>query len=88
MFERKNLWRGGAYLCAALVFVGSTAGTALETNRNMVDGFLGTKSYVVQTDTSDGELYTTFTADYANTDELVAAHQAAGETLAEEGPCC
>lgn len=85
MFERKNLWRGGAYLCAALVFVGSTAGTALETNRNMVDGFLGTKSYVVQTDTSDGELYTTFTADYANTDELVAAHQAAGETLAEEG---
>ena len=56
MFERKNLWRGGAYLCAALVFVGSTAGTALETNRNMVDGFLGTKSYVVQTDTSDGEL--------------------------------
>lgn len=85
MFERKNLWRGGAYLSAALVFVGSTAGTALETNRNMVDGFLGTKSYVVQTDVSGGDLYTTFTADYDNTNDLVAAHQAAGETLAEEG---
>lgn len=85
MFDKKNLWRGGAYLSAALVFVGSTAGTALETNRNMVDSFLGTKSYVVQTDTTSGDLYTTFTADYSNTDELVKAHEEAGENLAAEG---
>ncbi len=85
MFKRKNLWRGAAYLSAALLFVGTTAGTALETNRNVVDGYLGTKSYVVETDETGEALYTTFTADYSNTDELVAAHEAAGEELAEEG---
>lgn len=85
MFQRKNLWRFGAYLCASLVLVGSTAGAALETNRNMVDSFLGTQSYIVETDTSAGELYSTFTADYTDTDSLVAAHKAKGEELAEEG---
>lgn len=85
MFKQKRFWRGGAYLCSALIFLGSTAGAALETNRNMVDGFLGTKSYVVETDGTDSELYTTFTADYSDTDELVAAHEAMGEQLLEEG---
>lgn len=85
MFKRKNLWRGFAYLMAAFIFFGYTAGIALETNRNMVDGFLGTKSYIVETDTSSGELYSTFTADYADTTALVAAHEAMGEQLMEEG---
>ena len=82
---KKNVWRGLAFLFAALIFLGSTAGQALETNRNVVDDFLGTKSYVVETDTESGELYSTFTADYADTAELVAAHEAMGEQLMEEG---
>ena len=81
---KKNVWRGLCYLFAALILVGVTAGNALEANRNVVDGFLGTKSYAVVSD-GDGELYTTFTADYANTDELVEAHRAMGEQLMEEG---
>jgi beta-glucosidase len=85
MRVKKNLMRGGAYLMASLIFVGMTARTALETNRNVVDGFLGTKSYYVETDTSSGELYTTFTADYTNTSDLVAAHETMGEQLMEEG---
>ena len=84
-FKKKNFWRGLAYLCATLIFLGSTVGTALETNRNVVDGFFGTKSYEVRTDPSAGELYTTFLADYDNTSALVAAHQAMGEQLLEEG---
>lgn len=82
---KKNIWRGLAFLFASLIFLGSTAGQALETNRNVVDDFLGTKSYVVETDTESGELYSTFTADYADTAELVAAHEAMGERLMEEG---
>ena len=85
MFKRKNIWRGFACVMAVLIFLGSTAGVALETNRNMVDGFLGTKSYAVVTDSDGGELYSTFTADYENTDALVAAHEAMGELLMEEG---
>ena len=82
---KKNVWRGLAFLFASLIFLGSTAGQALETNRNVVDDFLGTKSYVVETDTESGELYSTFTADYADTAALVAAHEAMGEQLMEEG---
>ena len=82
---KKNVLRGLAFLFASLIFLGATAGQALETNRNVVDDFLGTKSYVVETDTESGELYSTFTADYANTTELVAAHEAMGEQLMEEG---
>ena len=81
---KKNVWRGLCYLFAALILLGATAGSALEANRNVVDGFLGTKSYAVVSE-STGELYTTFTADYADTDALVAAHQAMGEQLMEEG---
>ncbi|MBO6092102.1 MAG: glycoside hydrolase family 3 C-terminal domain-containing protein [Oscillospiraceae bacterium] len=82
---KKNVWRGFAYLFAALILMGSTAGAALEANRNVVDGFFGTKSYTVVTDKESGELYSTFTADYANTEELVAANEAMGERLEEEG---
>ena len=82
---KKNVWRGLAFLFASLIFLGSTAGQALETNRNVVDDFLGTRSYIVETDTESGELYSTFTADYADTTELVAAHEAMGEKLMEEG---
>ena len=85
MFKHKNIWRGFACVMAVLIFLGSTTGVALETNRNMVDGFLGTKSYAVVTDSDGGELYSTFTADYENTDALVAAHEAMGELLMEEG---
>ena len=85
MFKKKNLWRGLAYICATLIFLSSTAGAALETNRNVVDNFLGTKSYVIETDSSAGELYSTFVADYDNTAALVAAHEAMGEQLLEEG---
>ena len=82
---KKNVWRGFACLFAALILIGSTAGTALEANRNVVDGFFGTKSYTVVTDTEGGELYSTFVADYADTTELVAANEAIGEALLEEG---
>ena len=81
---KKNVWRGLCYLFAALILLGSTAGSALEANRNVVDGFLGTKSYAVVSE-GGGDLYTTFTADYENTDDLVAAHEAMGEQLMEEG---
>ena len=81
---KKNVWRGLCYLFAALILLGSTAGNVLEANRNVVDGFLGTKSYAVVSE-GGGELYSTFTADYENTDALVAAHQAMGEQLMEEG---
>ncbi len=81
---KKNVWRGLCYLFAALILVGSTAGTALEANRNVVDGFLGTKSYTVVSE-GGGQLYSTFTADYSDTAALVAAHQAMGEQLMEEG---
>ena len=80
---KKNVWRGLCYLFAALILLGSTAGNVLEANRNVVDGFLGTKSYAVVSE-GGGELYSTFTADYENTDALVAAHQAMGEQLMEE----
>ena len=82
---KKNVWRGFAYLFAVLILAGSTAGNVLEANRNVVDGFLGTKSYTVVTDTEGGELYSTFTADYADTAALVAANEAMGEALEEEG---
>ena len=82
---KKNLMRGSAYLCASLIFLGNTAGGVLETNRNVVDSFLGTKSYTVETGSSEGELYSTFTADYTSTDELVSAHQEMGKRLSEEG---
>ena len=82
---KKNIWRGFAYLFAVLILLGSTAGHALEANRNVVDGFFGTKSYTVVTDKESGELYSTFTADYENTDALVAANELMGERLEEEG---
>ena len=85
MFKNKNVWRGGAYLFTALIFVGQTAGSVLEANRNVVDGFLGTKSYQVINEGGSEEMFTTFTADYSNTDDLVAAHEAMGELVQEEG---
>ena len=81
---KKNIWRGLCFLFAPMILLGSTAGSVLEANRNVVDGYLGTKSYTVVSEAAN-ELYTTFTADYENTDALVAAHQAMGEMLMEEG---
>ena len=70
---KKNIWRGLCFLFAPMILLGSTAGSVLEANRNVVDGYLGTKSYTVVSEAAN-ELYTTFTADYENTDALVAAH--------------
>ncbi len=84
MSVKKNLLRGSALLCAALALAANTAGSILEANRNVVDGFLGTKSYEVKT-TGDAEHYTDYIADYSNTDDLVAAHKAMGRELAGEG---
>lgn len=71
MFKNKNVWRGGAYLFTALIFVGQTAGSVLEANRNVVDGFLGTKSYQVINEGGDEEMFTTFTADYRDRKSVV-----------------
>ncbi len=84
MFRKTNLFRGGAFVFTTLFVIGMTAGTILETNRNVVDGFLGTKSYSLITDDAD-ELYTDYVADYDNTEELVNAHKEMGEALSEEG---
>lgn len=85
MFLKKNVLRGISYISVMMIFIGHTAGIALETNRNMVDTFLGTKSYEVVTEGEGEELYTAYKADYNNTDELVNAHKDMGKRLLEEG---
>ena len=85
MFKTKSLWRGLCFLCAFVMLVSSTAGAVLEKNRNMVNNFLGTQTSYVETSESDEPLYSTYVSDYANTDELIAAHRAMGERLSAEG---
>lgn len=85
MFKNKSLWRGLCFLCAFVMLVSSTAGAVLEKNRNMVNNFLGTQTSYVETTESDEPLYSTYVSDYANTDELIAAHRAMGERLSAEG---
>lgn len=85
MFKKTNLYGGGAYLFAALMMVSNTAGAALEANRNVVDGFLGTRSTMIVTEEGDEELWATYTADYENTDDLVAKHEEMGAQMEEEG---
>lgn len=85
MFKRVNAFRGVIYVATAFAFLAQTIGAALEANRNVVDGYFGTTSYEIVTDEGSDKLWTTFTADYDNTDELVAAHKEMGEELLEEG---
>lgn len=85
MFKNKAIWRGLCYLCVFVMLFSSTVGSVLEKNRNMVNSFLGTQTSIVETSDSDSPLYSTYTADYANTDELIAAHKAMGERLSAEG---
>ncbi len=85
MFKRVNAWRGIVYVFTALALLSQTIGTALEANRNVVDGYFGTTSYQIVTDEGSDQLWTTYTADYADTNELVAAHQEMGKELLEEG---
>ncbi|MCR5102782.1 MAG: glycoside hydrolase family 3 C-terminal domain-containing protein [Butyrivibrio sp.] len=85
MFKRVNAWRGIIYVSTAFVFLAQTIGAALEANRNVVDGFFGTTSYEIVTDEGSDKLWSTYTADYADTNELVAAHQQMGQELLEEG---
>lgn len=85
MFKNKAVWRGLTFLCAFVMLIGSTVGEVLEKNRNMVNSFLGTQTSIVEVTESDEPLYSTYVADYANTEELVAAHKAMGERLSAEG---
>lgn len=86
MLKKINLWRGSAYLFVSLILISYTAGSILEANINVVDSFLGTNSSKIVTSLEDNkELFTTFVADFSNTDELVAKHQEMGEQLMEEG---
>ena len=79
MFKHVNIWRGEVYAFTALMLLSQTIGTVLEANRNVVDGYFGTTSYKVVTDDGSDKLWSTYTADYNNTDELVAAHKSMGE---------
>ena len=82
----KGLFRAGVCLFLMLAVIAGSIGSALEANKNMVDGYLGTKSTQIVSDAGDDEeLYTTFTADYDNTDDLVAAHLELGRRTSQEG---
>ncbi|MCR4675501.1 MAG: glycoside hydrolase family 3 C-terminal domain-containing protein, partial [Lachnospiraceae bacterium] len=85
MFRHVNIWRGGVYLFTAIMLLAQTIGSALEANRNVVDGYFGTTSYKIVTDEGSDSLWTTYTSDYENTNDLVSAHQSMGEQLSEEG---
>lgn len=85
MFRKIGFYRGMAYIFTSLLFVTSATGTALEANRNVVDGFLGTKSSTTITEGGDEELWTTYTADYSSTDALVETHRELGKELEQEG---
>ena len=85
MFKTKQFWCGLSCLGVCVMLIGNSAGTILEKNRNMVNSYLGTQTAVVEVSESDDALYTTYVADYANTDELIAAHRAMGERLSAEG---
>ena len=85
MFKNKALWRGLAFLGVFIMLFGSTIGTVLEKNRNMVNSFLGTKTTRVEVSDSDEPLYSTYISDYADTDALIAAHKTMGERLSAEG---
>ncbi len=85
MFKNRAMWRGVALLAAFVVLFGNTVGQVLEKNRNMVNSFLGTRTTEIEILESDEPLYSTYVSDYANTDELIAAHCAMGEQLSAEG---
>ena len=85
MFKTKQFWCRLSCLGVCVMLIGNSAGTILEKNRNMVNSYLGTQTAVVEVSESDDALYTTYVADYANTDELIAAHRAMGERLSAEG---
>lgn len=76
--------RSGACLFAALAIIGSSIGQVLELNQNMVNSFLGTRTYELLTE-STGETYTKFTPDYADTNALVQAHIELGAEAGVEG---
>ena len=85
MLKNKAVWRGLALLGVFVMLFGNTAGQVLEKNRNMVNNYLGTKTSVVEVTETDASLYSTYVADYADTDALIAAHAAYGEALSAEG---
>jgi beta-glucosidase len=85
MLKRSNVWRGLVFMFTIVFILSSAAAMIVESWSNLIDGYLGTKSYAVVTDEEQGELWTTFTADYDNTNDLVNAHKEYGEILEEEG---
>ena len=76
--------RGSACLFSALAIFASSVGQVLEQNQNMVNSFLGTRTYELQTQSS-GEAYTQFQPDYADTNALVQAHIELGAQVGAEG---
>ncbi len=55
MLKKTNLWRGLSMVTALLLAVSMSAGSILETYRTSVDAFLGTRSTMTVTETSENE---------------------------------
>ena len=77
----KGLCRGLAFSATSVFAISTVAGTALEAYSNRVDDFLGTKSYDLKVDASQ-EIYS---ADYDDTDSLIAASKELYEEISGEG---
>lgn len=53
--KKTNVWRGLSMICSLLLTVSLLAGNILETYRTSVDAFVGTRSQMTVTETSDNE---------------------------------
>lgn len=84
MSRKRNLWRGLTTLTASLLTVSVAAGPVVDSYRTDIDKFLGTKSSVMVTDSTDEDLYT-YKSDYSSTTELLDSIEDLGERMSEEG---
>ncbi|MCD8307363.1 MAG: glycoside hydrolase family 3 C-terminal domain-containing protein [Clostridia bacterium] len=84
IYRWMGLWRTLA-IAFALVFVFAyTVGAILEANSSQVNRVLGTITTKVSSDGGE-ELYTQYTPDYRNSDELKTQHVALGTQVGAEG---
>lgn len=78
MKKASNFWRGLLAITLSLTLaLGSMTGV-VDAFRGVIDQALGTVSTVIEA----GDKYV---SDYKSSDELVAAHEALGERMSEEG---
>ncbi len=84
MSRKRNLWRGMTTLTASLLTVSVAAGPVVDSYRTDIDKFLGTKSSMMVTDSTDEDLYT-YKSDYSSTTELLESIEDLGERMSEEG---